>query len=339
MTLPSSSTALCSALPVPELGDAGELPEWIHLLPAGSISTQDGRGPYSVASMAALAAALNSGGKLAVDECHSTDLAAPSGNPAPARGWMTEFEAREDGPPQQQGLWAKTKWTGQGRQLMEDGAYNGISPVILHDKKNAVVGLLRASLTNAPNLKGLTALHSQDNLAEGTDMDWKMKLIEWLGLDAGADDASIEAALKAKLASADKPAMQSQQFDVTKDPAFIAIQSELASTVTKLNAQADAGKRDKATAFIDGAINDGRVGVKPVRDKYIARHMVDPAETEAFIAALPILKGAALQSEAAPGGDADGALDDGDRRVMQLMGISEDEYTAGQAASGNKKAL
>lgn len=147
--------ALCAAMPIDGNLDAGGVPDWIHLLPAGAITTQDGRGPYTVGSMAALAEQLNASGKLAVDECHSTDLAAPNGSPAPARGWMKAFEARDNG------LWAEVDWTRQGRSLMEDGAYNGISPVIVHTKDNSVVGLLRASLTNAPNLKGLTALHSQ----------------------------------------------------------------------------------------------------------------------------------------------------------------------------------
>ncbi len=320
------------AVPAGEAG-AGGVPDWIHLLPAGEIRTQDGRGPYKVASIEALAAQLNAGGKLAVDECHSTDLAAPQGAPAPARGWMTSFEAREDG------LWAQVKWTGQGRTLMEDGAYNGISPVILHTKGNSVVGLLRASLTNAPNLKGLTALHSE-NTSEGSEMDWKAKIIGWLGLDAEADDEAIEAAMKAKLSATDKPAMQSQQVDITAHPAFIALQGELAETATKLNAQTESTARDKAEAYVDAAIAEGRVGVKPLRDEYVTMHMEDAARATKMIGALPILKGAALQSEAPPSGDGDSAgLDGGDRQVMALMGLSEEEYQESLAASGKKKAL
>jgi phage I-like protein len=321
-----SSPILCSAMPLDEAeaGDSG-VPEWIHLLPAGEIRTQDGRGPYKVASMAALAEQLNAGGKLAVDECHSTDLAAPKGSPAPARGWMSAFEARDDG------LWAQVKWTGQGRSLMEDGAYNGISPVILHRKDGTVLGVLRASLTNAPNLKGLTALHQ-----EGTSMDWKAKLIEWLGLDEAADDAAIEAALKAKL-EAPAPAAHSQEFDITKDPAFVGLQSELTETTRKYNTLVEAQSRKDAAAFVDGAIAEGRVGVKAMRERYVAMHQKDPTGTEELIAALPKLTGAALHSEGAPPvGDAKG-LDEGDRQVMALMGISEDEYAESKKPSGEKK--
>lgn len=313
-------------MPVP----IGTVPDWIHLLPAGTITTQDGRGPYTVASMPALAEAINAGGKLALDECHSTDLAAPKGAPAPARGWMVEVEARNDG------LWARVEWTRQGRALMEDGAYNGISPVIVHSKNGKVIGVLRASLTNAPNLIGLTALHSENAQGE-TGMDWKTKLVELLGLDQDADDTAIEAALKAKI-EAPAQTTHAQQGDITQNPAFVALQSELAAAVTALNAQAETAARDKATSFVDGAINDGRVGVKAARDEYIQMHMEDPERAAKLIGALPMLKaGTALHSELAPAATGDGGIDAGDRQIMALMGLSEEEYQAGLGAAGKQK--
>ena len=40
--------------------------------------------------------------------------------------------------------------------------YRGISPVIQHDKQSGrIAAILRASLTNTPNLSGLVTLHSQ----------------------------------------------------------------------------------------------------------------------------------------------------------------------------------
>ncbi|MGB3165632.1 MAG: phage protease [Alteraurantiacibacter sp.] len=325
--------ALCSAMALPDAGSDG-VPEWINLLPAGEIATQDGRGPYSVASMEYLAAAITeAGAKLPVDECHSTDLAAPQGAPAPARGWIVEVEARDGA------LWGRVEWTGQGRALMEDRSYNGISPVIVHTKDNKVVGVLRASLTNTPNLKGLTALHSQESQKEGTGMDWKAKLIELLGLDETADDAAIETALKAKMetkAPETDTSTHGQQ-DITQHPAFIALQGELTETVQALNAQSDATKRDKATSFVDGAIADGRIGVKAARDQYIEIHMADPERAKTLIEAMPILKGGtALHSEIPATSDESG-LDAGDRHVMQLMGIDEDAYKASQNGSAAKK--
>lgn len=131
-------------------------PEWVHLLPAGEVRTNDGRGPYRTGDLAALAAhsMKSAGGKLVLDENHSTDLAAPHGRSAPARAWIVELQQRGDG------VWGRVRWTPSGRQLVEAGEYRGISPVIAHRKDGTVTAILRASLTNTPNLSGLTSLHS-----------------------------------------------------------------------------------------------------------------------------------------------------------------------------------
>ena len=152
MTHPNSGIALCSSvgLATPQ----GKVPEWVHLLPAGEIRAMDGRGPYRVASMTRIALQLPPGDKLPIDECHATDLAARMGLPAPARGWIVELQAREDG------LWGRVEWTATGRQLMAERAYKGISPAIVYNASRDVLKVLRASLTNTPNLQGLTALHS-----------------------------------------------------------------------------------------------------------------------------------------------------------------------------------
>lgn len=153
----NGSIALCSAVTIPATDG---VPEWVHLLPAGQVRTVDGRGPYMVANMAALAAAsLKGGQKLPIDENHATDKGAVLGLPAPARGWIVALEARSNG------LWGKVQWTGPGRKLMQEKAYAGISPVIVHDKANTVALLLRASLTNTPNLQGLATLHSATGVA------------------------------------------------------------------------------------------------------------------------------------------------------------------------------
>jgi len=46
---PPDAVALCAALGLPEQAPgsaAPAAPEWVHLLPAGEIRTEDGRGPY-----------------------------------------------------------------------------------------------------------------------------------------------------------------------------------------------------------------------------------------------------------------------------------------------------
>lgn len=327
MTRSTSHIALCSAMPVGEA--AGGAPEWIHLLPAGEIRTADGRGPYTVKSLHAIAGSLRDGDKLPVDECHSTDRAAPLGQPAPARGWIVELQAREDG------LWGRVEWTGAGKALMADRAYRGISPVIAHSAKNEVLAVLRASLINTPNLRGLVALHGEDGASEETGMDWKAKLIELLGLDGDADDDAIAAALSARMEAA-TVAPQGQQIDVFADQRFVALQGELATATTALAALQEQRGRDAAVAFVDGAIADGRVGVKPLRDDYIAMHMANPGQAEKIIGGLPKLSGSTHAALVAPEPEA-GGLTAAHRQAIALMGLSEDEYRKGLEAAGQKK--
>ena len=315
----ASAIALCAMQP---LSAQGEVPEWVHLLPAGEIRTNDNRGPYTVASMSAIASAsLKDGERLPIDECHAIDRAAPLGLPAPARGWIVELQARDDG------LWGRVEWTEEGQRLMAGKAYRGISPAILHDKAKRVMGVLRASLINTPNLQGLTALHSEE-----TAMDWKTRLIELLGLDGSADDAAIDAALSAKLNA--KVELCSE--DLLNLPAVVALQGQVNELTTQLNTVRDDQARKDAAAYVDGAIAEGRAGLKPVRDEYIALHMSNPASAQKLIGAMPVLKGTVLAGDPAPAAG-EGGLGDADHQVMALMGLSEDEYKAGLDRLGMKK--
>lgn len=156
MTAPRMLTALCAALPLPP-AEPDAAPRYIHLLPAGEVTTMDGRGPYRVPSAAALiAASLAVGDRLPIDENHSTDIAAPKGAPSPAQGWIIGLQARSDG------IWGEVEWNAAGRGLVAEKAYRHISPVIAHRPDGTVTGILRASLVNRPNLRGLTALHQQE---------------------------------------------------------------------------------------------------------------------------------------------------------------------------------
>lgn len=179
MTGSVSSVALCAALPLPE-GEGASAPDFIHLLPAGEVVTVDGRGPYRIPDAQALVAvSLQSGARLPIDENHATDLAAPKGAPAPARGWIVALSSREDG------IWGQVEWTSAGRQLVADRAYRHISPVISHHADGSITGVLRASLVNRPNLRGLVALHSEGEFPPFLE---KLRTALQLGPEASLED-------------------------------------------------------------------------------------------------------------------------------------------------------
>ncbi|GAB6968384.1 hypothetical protein JCM25156A_24210 [Komagataeibacter kakiaceti JCM 25156] len=69
-----------------QLPQTGSAPEWIHLLPAGRFEGKDGRGPYTTPRdpAALMTASMRAaGGKLTLDENHSTDIAAKIDCPVP----------------------------------------------------------------------------------------------------------------------------------------------------------------------------------------------------------------------------------------------------------------
>lgn len=343
----SEATALCAAQVLS--AEAGA-PEWIHLLPGGSIiETGDDRGPYNVNSAQdIITASFAQDDRLPIDENHATDLAAPRGEPAPAHGWIVAMEARDDG------IWGKVEWTASGQRLVSRRAYRGISPVILHDKETkAVHSILRASLVNKPNLRGMTTLHQQQE----TKMDWMKFLAEMLGLPETATEEEIKSALTAKMGEKDDdedmPALQAQVSQIgvalglaagsdaaavltaatqaaTSDAAapaeIIALQSEIATLTTSLNALTEGNARSAAEAYVDAEIKRGRAGVKPVRERYIALHMRDAVEAKAMIEALPVLGSTSTTILPPPAADGAITLNAEQASVAAQLGLTSEQY-------------
>ncbi|MGV8987644.1 MAG: phage protease [Cypionkella sp.] len=343
------------------LPNGGVVPDWVHLLPAGGgIRTFDGRGPYHVTDAASLIAAsmevdrLN--GDLPIDENHSTDLKANAGGEAPARGWIKELQARADG------IWGRVEWTGAGKALVADRSYRGISPVFTHSNDGQVLQLLRAALTNQPNLRGLAAINQENPLSFIDQLRTKR------GLPATATEAEVLADVPEKGGS--DPAMQSAMAvlqstvsqiatavgaDATNLPALLAavsakttqataqppellaLQAELVSLGTELIMLKASGQRKAAETVVDAAIAEARVGIKPQRDRFIAMHMADPSGTEALIAGLPALgAGGQITQPANPPGEVT-SLNAAQVNVAQMMGIDAAKYLETLKADGRKE--
>jgi phage I-like protein len=331
------------------LAGGAAAPEWVHLLPLGTVPTYDGRGPYRVENADALARqSMETRGQLVLDENHATDLAAPQGREAPARGWIVALEARQDG------IWGKVQWTATGKALVEDRAYRFLSPVITHDAQGRVTGLLRASLVNLPNLRGLAALNQEHN------MDLLAQLRELLGLAADADAPAVISTVKdlkgstqsvdlkpiAKAAGLKDDADQAAVLQAVQTLAtagkgagdqsaqIVALQSELATLGTAHKTLQDGIARDKATLAVDAAIAAGKPGVKALRDHYISRHMADAAGVAKELDALPSLTKPSGAQPTPPAKDKDGkvALNAEQLAAAKALGIKPEDYAKTLAA-------
>lgn len=139
----------------------GQAPEWIHVLPAGTFSGDDGRGPYHTPDPQKLieSSLLTRGRPLPIDYDHGTILKAGS---SAAAGWITALQARADG------IWGKVEWTDAGRKAVESREYRFLFPVFQLNKDEkekgggTIVRILGAGLTNVPNLGQLIALNAAE---------------------------------------------------------------------------------------------------------------------------------------------------------------------------------
>jgi phage I-like protein len=313
------------------------VPEWVHLVPAGTFKGVDGRGPYKLTdAQAVIAASMANGEKPAIDENHSIDLAGASGQPSPARGWIVAMEARADG------IWGKVDWTPPGVQLMTERAYRGISPVFEATKDGAVLRILRAALTNAPNLADLHKLHHRE-----TGMDL-VKLRAALGLPETADEAAILAAVTANHQAITAHAQQIGTIATAVGLAptapvtdvVTALQTQranatsverMAATITSLETQVATMRNDTARhaaeTFVDASIKAGKP-IVALRDHYIARHIADPKPVETEIAAMVSINtagNAVVLNAQNPDGGGDG-LTPTDKAVATKMGLDPKKF-------------
>lgn len=327
------------------LNHAGGTPEWLNVLPAGEFRGQDGRGPYRAPDMDALISLFSAeGNKLAVDENHSTDLAAKQGHSAPARGWIVDLEKRTDG------LYGRVEWTPEGKRIMDEKEYGFLSPTFMHTASRPfkVAKLLRVSLTNDPNLTNLKSLHSSQ---ENTMLE---ELRKAFGLPETADEATVLAAVTAShTAQAAHSALIgriAEAAGVAKETApdalVIAIQSRGTSSVvekenadlketvlslqSKFTTLANDTAKDRATTIVTAALEAGKV-IPALKDHYIARHMKNPTEVEHEISLMPSLNSGGLNREPGAGKETTGMTDD-DKKVMAMMGVDPEAYAKTHAA-------
>jgi phage I-like protein len=297
------------------------VPEWVHLLPAGSFSDTSGR-KYHLRDAATVMTISMSAGKLPLDENHSTLRAPESGSGSPARGWITEMQSRDNG------IWGRVDWNSSGTALMTDRAYKHISPVYSHDKQGNVTRILSAALTNNPGLPQLTALQTSEG-----KMD-KVAICTALGIAGTVSDDEIIAAATAAVGS--KNALETARAELAQvKEELVALQTSsvplarMTELETKLvTLQTDTAKR-VSTEYVDSQIRAGKP-ISATRDEYIALHTSDPARAEKMIAALPSIHDPKSGNVASQAGrkamqDDDG-LSEEDMAICTKMGVEPKEF-------------
>jgi phage I-like protein len=274
---------------------------------------------------------------LPIDENHATDLSAPKGGSSPAMGWMKNLCADERG-----AICADVEWTERGREALAKKEYRFISPVFLFNEKSEINCILRAALTNSPNLN-LPALNSEqrnNTLQETKPMN--KELLAALGLPETATEDEALAAAKALNASkaAASPQTDTSRVDLTAyapradlnamETRAVAAERQLAD----LNA---AQLKKEAEAAVDESIK-ARKFAPASREEYLALCSTKEGleRFKSIAAKTPAIISSETQApEGLPPAAGGGvALNSEELTVAKAMGYSEEEF---KKLKGDKK--
>jgi len=341
------------------LDGATPAPEWIELIPAGEFEGRDGRGPYRLddpAAVIAATAALKMEAGLPIDYDHATDFAAPEGRPAPAAGWIREFAARCGA------LWGRVEWTRPGAEAVASHQYRYISPVFEYAKDGNVIRVLRAALTNNPNLY-LTAIaarvaREQREIADGPSEDADVStrpnenlsaaLGMLLGLGKGASSDDIIAEITRLLAEASKDPAASKtgrSGTHTADPAHYVPMAEFERALSELNNIRAKHARERAEHRVESAMKAGKIA--PAQRQWAIAYCQSDAEAfDDFIKRQPALiagfsgpgsgERRSDESEANRMPHARVVLTRAEAAVCVRLGIRAEEYAASRGAHGEQ---
>lgn len=243
------ATILASALLTAhsaELNASAADETWLLLIPAGTFSGRDGRGPYQAGDLVSLQRIADTTRRYAgktdilIDYEHQSRNALENGKPAPAAGWIKEVEARPDG------LYGRVEWTANAAAAIKAKEYRYISPVYFHTKAGEVLALQTVALTNVPNLDLFeVSAHSIFSAAQPTTEVSMKRLLAALGLAEGGSEDDVLVAINSLLTSSTAIAVAA---GLTKDAKSEAIATAVQSAFADRKKIAiAAGKKEDAS--------------------------------------------------------------------------------------------
>lgn len=325
------------------------LPDWIELLPSGTFSGRDGRGPWhcTPSDVIARTREYQGGVDIPVDYDHQLEHAAQNGRPAPAAGWISELEARDDG------VWGRVEWTDRAREHLAAREFRYLSPVFYHETDGEVLLLESAALTNVPNLTGLKALARTDgpHFSQGEpDMDILKTLASVLGIsEADTTEAAVESAvrslaaengsMKATLSSLGKALKSDDETSASIMKAAQSLASRAESpdpakfvpmdTFNAVHEELGKMKAAQAVALVEQGKAEGKItpGMENWAKSYAS---TDPESFKAFLASAPDMRPGAQKSSHAtatpPEGSGAPDVPSSAKELCRAMGVSEESY-------------
>lgn len=324
----------------------GAVPDKVLLLPFGSNTLGDGRGPFVLRdkehAQAVVAATKSALGNREFMFDYDHEAMKVSGDvvmgKAVAAGWAKEFAVDD------KGIWAvNVKWTPAAEAHIAAHEYRYISPwFIASTKTGDVARLINAALVNRPafDLAAIAASLSPEEVSQTETEDMSLKAIAAaLGLAEDADEAAIIAAIgKANATStAIAAALKAKEGDD-----LAAVAATLVATAAKtggdpdpkefvpiaafedLQAKVATLSSDRNEAIVGTAIREGKIA--PAQKDWAASFLDKHGETEfaSYIASAPKIIGDRVVPKGEPG-TGEHVLDDADQSIAAALGITDAE--------------
>jgi phage I-like protein len=203
--------------------------------------------------------------------------------------------------------------------MIRSREYRYLSPVFQHIGDGRITRILRAALTNNPNLE-LTALAA----AEGTDMDLQTELRQLLTLPEDADEAAILASARERLSAT-----------AAVDPTQYVPIGELVKATAELQRVNRGVTLQAATTTVDGEISAGRLPPF-LREWAIGLATINTAALQSFIDRTAPGGKLTLFSEIvpgrAPGGRDNRQLGGDETAIARNLGLTAEQFSAAKGA-------
>lgn len=355
---PADVAVIASAIAVP-MAD-GAVAKRFRIVPFGSFSGRDGRGPWQLRDkahaervIAATKAFLN-GVDLLVNYDHQSEFSAVPGvgGLAKAAGWVSPdtLEVGNDG------IYATADWTAPAEAALQAREYRYYSPHFRADKATGeLTRIVNIGLTNSPNIE-VSALASQEAGAfnEGSPMKKIAMLLSAsaltaLGLKADSEDEAAINAIDTLVENAGKDAAVlasvRTKFKLADDAGEEAVLAAIATAATPgepdpakyvpidalKDVQAKLGQlhEDKVLAAVDAAIEEGKL-TPAQKDWAVKLGKQDIAELNSFLATAPAFKGGKV-IEGNPE-TRKTALTEEEAAICSMMGVKPEDYLKQRAA-------
>lgn len=292
-----------------KLDSDSKLPSEIELIPSEDVFVGfDGRVFRALDKNAIINATNEKLKYVVIDENHKTDYT--QGESAEAMGWMSNFFVKEDN-----SVWASVEWTKVGAEKIISKEYKYISPVYATDKSTNIISILRAAITNNPNLK-LTALNNKKG-------DKTMKELEELEELKKEKKSLIEAK-----ESAEKSLEKLEKNNGELEHALNEAKSQLSALGKELAELKKSSLEKEACSAVEKAIEDGKIAPS-AKEVYINLCM-EQGGMERFSKIMESTPPAGIFNNVdfKKSSNDKVELNETDKAISKMMGYSEEEYKA-----------